>query len=179
MRHAPAAHYPRERPGTHSIGGWVGPRVGLDRSGKSRPHRDSIPRPLSPQPVTILTELPGPLIKLRVLQNAWQAQELLISAFQKGLAVISYMYDALTAHLLTPLTRTTVDCPETKLNIFGDASLTKHTQKKKTESCFVAKLRVKTVYPGARNLHCLWAHIDVNEIDLHIQYVNFSWQKNT
>jgi len=43
----------------------------------------------------------------------------------------------------------------------------------------VAKLRVKTVYPGARNLHCLWAHIDVNEIDLHIQYVNFSWQKNT
>jgi hypothetical protein len=34
--------YPRERPGTHSIGGWVGPWVGLDGCGQSRPHRDSI-----------------------------------------------------------------------------------------------------------------------------------------
>jgi hypothetical protein len=29
QRHAPAA-LPREKPDTHSIGGWVGPRVGLD-----------------------------------------------------------------------------------------------------------------------------------------------------
>ena len=29
--------YPRERPGTHCIGGWVGPRAGLDGCGKSRP----------------------------------------------------------------------------------------------------------------------------------------------
>ena len=28
--HAPAVLYPRERPGTHCIGGWVGPRAGLD-----------------------------------------------------------------------------------------------------------------------------------------------------
>jgi hypothetical protein len=28
--------YPRERPGTHCIGGWVGPRAGLDGCGKSR-----------------------------------------------------------------------------------------------------------------------------------------------
>jgi len=40
--------YPRERPGTHCIGGWVGPRAGLDRCGKSLPHRDSIPGPPSP-----------------------------------------------------------------------------------------------------------------------------------
>jgi hypothetical protein len=32
-----------ERPGTHCIGGWVGPRAGLDGYAKSRPHRDSIP----------------------------------------------------------------------------------------------------------------------------------------
>jgi hypothetical protein len=32
---------PPERPGTHCTGGWVGPRAGLDRCGKSRPHRDS------------------------------------------------------------------------------------------------------------------------------------------
>ena len=60
QRHTPAALYPWERTGTHCTGGWVGPRVGLDRCGKSRPHRDSIPGPPSPQSVTIPTELPGP-----------------------------------------------------------------------------------------------------------------------
>ena len=30
QQHAPAALYPRERPGTHFTGGWVGPRFGLD-----------------------------------------------------------------------------------------------------------------------------------------------------
>jgi len=48
QRHAPAAPYPRERPGTHCTGGWMGLRVGPDRWGKSRPHRDSIPGPSSP-----------------------------------------------------------------------------------------------------------------------------------
>ena len=33
----PQPLYPRERPGTHFIGGWVGPRAGLDRCGNSRP----------------------------------------------------------------------------------------------------------------------------------------------
>ena len=33
QRHAPAALYPRERPGNHCTGGWVGPRVGLDSCG--------------------------------------------------------------------------------------------------------------------------------------------------
>ena len=36
-RHAPSALYPWEKPGTHCTGGWVGPRAGLDRCGKSRP----------------------------------------------------------------------------------------------------------------------------------------------
>ena len=48
---APAAPYPRERPGTHCTGGWVGLRAGLDWCGKSRPHRYSIPGPSSPQAV--------------------------------------------------------------------------------------------------------------------------------
>ena len=42
------ALYAREKPGTHCTGGWVGPRSVLDRCGKSRPHRDSIPGPSSP-----------------------------------------------------------------------------------------------------------------------------------
>ena len=36
-------HAPGKRPGTHCIGGWVGPRAGLDGCEKSRPHQDSIP----------------------------------------------------------------------------------------------------------------------------------------
>ena len=37
QRHAPAAPYPRKRPGTHCTGGWVGLTAGLDWCGKSRP----------------------------------------------------------------------------------------------------------------------------------------------
>jgi len=59
QRHAPAALYPRERAGTHCTGGWAGPTAGLDRCGKSHPHRDSIPGPSSPWPVAIPTTLPG------------------------------------------------------------------------------------------------------------------------
>ena len=39
----------------------MGLRSGLDRRGKSRLHRDSIPVPSSPEAVAIPTELPGPL----------------------------------------------------------------------------------------------------------------------
>jgi len=37
QQHDPAALYPRERPGTHCTGGWVGPRAGLDRQKISFP----------------------------------------------------------------------------------------------------------------------------------------------
>ena len=30
QQHASVAIYPRERPGTHCTGGWVGPRAGLE-----------------------------------------------------------------------------------------------------------------------------------------------------
>jgi hypothetical protein len=47
QQHAPAALYPRERPGTHFTGGWVGPRAGLDgRKISSPPEFD--PGPSSP-----------------------------------------------------------------------------------------------------------------------------------
>ena len=44
----------------------MGRRVGLDRCGKSHPHRDSIPGPSSPQPVVLPTELPGPPLRIAV-----------------------------------------------------------------------------------------------------------------
>jgi len=42
----PAA-LPRERLGTDCIGGWVGPRAGMDVCEKPRPQRNSIPGPSS------------------------------------------------------------------------------------------------------------------------------------
>ena len=47
QQHIPAVLYPRERPGAHFTGGWVGPRAGLVGREIS-PHRDSIPGPSSP-----------------------------------------------------------------------------------------------------------------------------------
>ena len=67
QRHAPAALYLRKRPGNRCTGGGVGPRAGLDRCGKSRPHRDSILGPSSPWPVAIPTELSRLQSKLSVM----------------------------------------------------------------------------------------------------------------
>ena len=44
----PRPLYPRERPGTHCIGGWVGPRADLDGYGKSRPPPGIDPRNVQP-----------------------------------------------------------------------------------------------------------------------------------
>jgi hypothetical protein len=43
----PRPLYPRERPGAHCTGGWVGIRAGLDGCGKSRSHLHSILGPPS------------------------------------------------------------------------------------------------------------------------------------
>jgi hypothetical protein len=55
-RHAPAVLPPGTRPGTRCIGGWVGHGADLEGRGNSRPHRDSIPGPSSPERVAIPTE---------------------------------------------------------------------------------------------------------------------------
>ena len=43
QRHTSTALTPGKKPGTHCIGGWVGPRARLEMCVKSRLHRDSIP----------------------------------------------------------------------------------------------------------------------------------------
>ena len=52
--------HPRERLGSHCIGGWVGPRTVLDGCGKSLLHLVSIPGPYNPQRVAIPTALHRP-----------------------------------------------------------------------------------------------------------------------
>ena len=65
----PRQLYLRERPGTHYIGGWVGPRAGLDWCGKFRPHRNSIPRPSNQRRVAIPTELSRSAIRMVRVPN--------------------------------------------------------------------------------------------------------------
>ena len=50
---------PGKDPGTHCTGGWVGPRAGLDRCGKSRPPPGFDPRTVQPV-ASRYTTLPGP-----------------------------------------------------------------------------------------------------------------------
>ena len=59
QRHAPAVLYPREIPGTHCAGGWVGSRAGLDGR-KISPPPGFDPRTVQPV-VAVPTELPGSL----------------------------------------------------------------------------------------------------------------------
>jgi hypothetical protein len=44
----PRSSYPQERPGTHRIGGWMGPRAGLEKCGKSRSPPGFDPRTIQP-----------------------------------------------------------------------------------------------------------------------------------
>ena len=66
QRHAPAALYPRERPGTHCTGGWVGPRAVVDRCGKS--HLNGIRSPDRPARSQSLHRLSCPTHKPNTLK---------------------------------------------------------------------------------------------------------------
>ena len=68
QRHAPAAPYPRERPGTHCTGVWVGLRAGLDWCGKCRPPPGFDPRTV--QPVgTRYTDYAAVVVTVRVTNH--------------------------------------------------------------------------------------------------------------
>jgi hypothetical protein len=84
-RHAPAALPQRKRSGTHCIGGWVGPRAGMDRCGKRRPHRDSIPGPSSPYRVAMPTELSRPtqMLHTHIRLNTTTGQQMLATFKQQ------------------------------------------------------------------------------------------------
>jgi hypothetical protein len=60
QRHASAALSPGKRPSIHCALGCVDFRVGVDRCGKSRHHRVSIPGPSSPWRFAILAALSRP-----------------------------------------------------------------------------------------------------------------------
>jgi len=48
LRPRPGQFTPRERPGIHRTGGWVGPKAGLEGCGKSRHTPEFDPRTVQP-----------------------------------------------------------------------------------------------------------------------------------
>ena len=64
----PGRFNPRERPGTHCTGGWVGPRAGLDGCGKSRSPPGFDPRTVQPLE-SHHTDCANPASAHRVLGN--------------------------------------------------------------------------------------------------------------
>jgi hypothetical protein len=66
---SPGRLYPRERPGTHSTGGWEGPGAGLDRCGKSRPNGIRSPDRINRVVMEILT--PSYKVVLMVKKNKY------------------------------------------------------------------------------------------------------------
>ena len=77
QRHAPAALYPRERPGTHCTCGWVGPRAGLDRCGKSRLPPGFDPRTVHPVASRYTDYAPRPMIctTYQILFRGWYQEK--------------------------------------------------------------------------------------------------------
>jgi len=71
-----------KRPGTNCTGGWVGPRAGLDRCGKSRLHRDSIPnRPARSQSLYRLSYL-GPPLCIVLMYKVFQGRDITANVYQ-------------------------------------------------------------------------------------------------
>ena len=70
----------------------MGPKAGLDRCGKSDPHRDSIPGLPTPYPVAIPTELPVPrdvYRRVNLYQTTWRH-------IPEDFNIHRYRYDNLT-----------------------------------------------------------------------------------
>ena len=65
----PSRSLPRERPGTHYTGGWVGPRAGLDGR-KISPPPGFDPRTVQPVASRYTDTLPGPHATWRVCVNS-------------------------------------------------------------------------------------------------------------
>jgi hypothetical protein len=88
QRHAPAALYPRERAGTHCIGGWVGPRAGIDRFVKSRPPPAFDPRTVQPVASRYTDYDTRPA-------SSWMHKTLYFNTFQNKLRNLTFIHDYL------------------------------------------------------------------------------------
>jgi hypothetical protein len=100
QRHAPAV-LTRESHDTNCVGGWAGPRVGLDGCEKSRPYRDSISGPYSPSESRYRLRYQVPLRnkqtkkqKLYKRHKNTQMTKLIISSYNNFLQRISKYYNS-------------------------------------------------------------------------------------
>ena len=101
QRQAPAALYPQEKPGTHCTRGWVGPRAGLDRCGKSGPPTGirSPDRPARSQSLYRLSYR-GPLVLLkRCVQFDWvETQNSILWKENTSLSCFCQHYNLIPSH---------------------------------------------------------------------------------
>ena len=96
----PLPLYPRERPGTHCTGGWVGPRAGLDGCGTNKIYKcDRGPRVEEPCFKRFLLEGVCPLIICRRWTEGYICFSLVLSRPWKKMSV---------PHELTSLSTTVI-----------------------------------------------------------------------
>jgi hypothetical protein len=86
----PRPLYPRERPGTHCTGGWVGPRAGLDVCEKFVPTEIRSPdRPARSQSLYRLS-YPGPFGKCTNFLLAFTDRGFRCLSFQRGVSLLDW-----------------------------------------------------------------------------------------
>jgi len=138
QRHALAALYLREIPGTHFTRGWVGPRAGLDGRKISSPP-GFYPGPSSPKSVAIPIELPGPLyIYIYVcMYTTTGFHKLIIKQF---IDVCLYLLAVFPPVHHLPASRTEQECMESYLHFCHSPSW--HAQGRIQQFAFVLHMFV-------------------------------------
>ena len=139
QQHASAALYPRERPGTHFKGGWVDPKAGLDRCGKSRPHRDSIPdRPARSQSLYRLSYAAHSYLSSAEIKNVWSYSPIRLHSLVLNVGEFSGFiipsnrhHDCLSVSSCTPLTANYKMQAKTKFYQTGPITTTNSAMRQK------------------------------------------------
>ena len=136
----PGGFTPREKPGTHCMGGWVGPRAGLDGCGKSLPTGIRSPeRPASRESLHRLS-YPGPHLNkyfyLRLKTSNWSVLGVpthglhVNSLINTVLSLVLFQLQNVLKHILINfflslvLRLTTVCCPSRLMNNYVNGQAT-------------------------------------------------------
>ena len=130
----PRPLYPRERPSTHSIRGWVDHKASLDRSKKSCLHQDVIPGLSSSYRVIIPTELSQPTYNRQSFHRDPVLSQFICIYFPVSLEYCTVRYHSHPTLHVRNLTRKTL-----KILLHMPYSLHRYAEDK----CFS-----QNVYPG-------------------------------
>jgi hypothetical protein len=125
QRHAPAALYPLGKPGTHCTGGWVDPRAGLDRCGKSRPPPGFDSRTVQPVASRYTDHATRPTRYTALLQNIYEPVSKYAKQFKKEYRLPLVL--GLIKNMMSLVSQQTCNFPASFLFPLWD--ITRHVQK--------------------------------------------------